>query len=308
MYVGLASLVCVGLTASMVPAKAMMIMASPISQRVATADVVVVGKVTGFGDKTVSVASSPGAKEKTEYQIAIVKIETNIHGAKGMKEIRVGFIPQGAGGRPGGPIIRPGFRRPSVNLALNQEACLFLTKHAEGDFYVAPAYFSIINKKDNPNFKKEVAEITRYAKLLADPKAGLDSKNKDDQLMTAALLIYNYRTPKFGFGEPKMKPVDAAFSKKILLVLANAKWAAARPGGPVRPGGGIGVGAFQATPQNLFFQLGLTEKDGWVPPKNGKIDEAAKKWLKDNAGKYRIQQFVYEKAEKKSDKSEKSEK
>jgi hypothetical protein len=93
MWTGAASLLCVALTSSLTPAKALMIAPSPISQRVATADCIVVGKVTGFGDKTVSVSSFPGAKDKQEYQIAIVKVESNIHGAKGVKEIRVGFMP-----------------------------------------------------------------------------------------------------------------------------------------------------------------------------------------------------------------------
>src|SRR5262249_12846354 len=125
---GLASLLCMGLAASLSPAKALMIAASPISQRVATADCVVVGKVIGFGDKTVSVPVAPGAKDKQEYQIAIVKIETNIRGAKGMKEVRVGFIPPMAA--PGGGGVRPHIRRPmAVSFTLNQEACLFLTKH-----------------------------------------------------------------------------------------------------------------------------------------------------------------------------------
>jgi hypothetical protein len=59
------------------------------------------------------------------------------------------------------------------------------------------------------------------------------------------------------------------------------------------------------TPQTIFFQLGLTPKDGWTPPKDFKqLPDEAKKWLKDNADKYVIQRFVYEKKDK-EDKSEK---
>src|SRR5690348_6150763 len=118
MQMGLASLLCMSLAASLSPARALMIAPAPISQRVATADCIVVGKVIGFGDKTVSVPVAPGAKEKQEYQIALVKIETNLRGAKGMKEIRVGFIPPMAA--PGGG-IRPHIRRPRpVTFTLNQ--------------------------------------------------------------------------------------------------------------------------------------------------------------------------------------------
>src|SRR5262249_49734230 len=155
MWMGLASLLCMSVTASMTPAKAVMIAPSPISQRVATADCIVVGKVIGFGDRTVSVAAFPGAKDKQEYQIAIVKIETNILGAKGVKEIRVGFIPPPPPTAPAaGGGVRPHIRRPfrGVTFTLDQEACLFLTKHHSGDFYTAPAYFSVINKQGNANF------------------------------------------------------------------------------------------------------------------------------------------------------------
>jgi len=291
MWMGLASLLCLAATTSLTTAKAMMIAPAPLSQRVATADYVIVGKVTGFGDKTVSVAPFPGAKNKQEYQIALIKVETNILGAKGMKEIRVGFIPPMATPAGGPRIIRRPFR--SVTFTLNQEALVFLTKYPEGDFFVAPAYYSVINK--GANFDKEVDEVKHCAKLLAEPKAGLESKDKADRLLTAGLLIAHYRQRRPVAGEAKTTPIDAELSKQILLTLADADWAA-RPGRP---------GAFQMTPQSLFYQLGVTPKDGWTQPKDFKqFPEAAKTWLKDNADKYRIQRFVYEK----KDKEEKSDK
>jgi hypothetical protein len=277
---GLAGLLCAA-TTSLSTAKAIMIAPAPLSQRVATADCVVVGKVTGFGDKTVTA-------NKVEYQIAIIKVESNILGAKDMKEIRVGFIPPMASA-PGQPIRRRPFR--GVSFTLNQEACLFLNKHPQGDFYVAPAYFSVINK--GANFDKEMAEVKRCAKLLAEPKAGLEAKDKTDRILTAGMLVAQYRRYPFGGGELKTEPIDAALSKKILLTLADADW----KGRPVRPV------PFQMTPQSIFAQLNLTAKDGWTPPKDLKqFPEAAKTWLKDNAGKYRIQRFVHEKKEEKRDK------
>jgi hypothetical protein len=279
-----------GVMASMTPAKAVMIAPSPISQRVATADCIVVGKVIGFGDRTVSVPAIPGAKDKQEYQIALVKIETNILGAKGVKEIRVGFIPPpapAAGGGRGGVILRKPFR--GVTFTLDQEACLFLTKHHAGDFYTAPMYFSVINKQGNANFGKEVEEVQRCAKLLADPKAGLEAKEKADRLLTAGMLVAHYRQRRPSAGAPKTQPIDAELSKKILQTLADADWTARRP----RPG------PLALTPQTIFAQLNLTAKDGWTPPKDYKqFPEKAKEWCKDHAGKYVIQRFVYEKSEK----------
>lgn len=282
---GLASLLYAAMVGSPSIARALMIAPAPLPQRVATADCIVVGKVVGFGDKTVSASAFPGVKEKQEYQIAVIKIETAIRGVKGVKEIRVGFIPpmQGPAGGPGRPIIRRPIR--SVSFTLNQEACLFLTKHHEGDFYTAPMYFSVLNKQGNANFAKEVDEVKRCAKLLADPKAGLESKSKEDRLQTAGMLIYHYRQRRPGTAEPKTAPIDAKLSKKILHTLASADWSAQ----PARPG------PLAMTPQTIFYQLNLTAKDGWTPPRDFKqFPEAAKKWLKDHEDKYVIHRFVYE--------------
>jgi hypothetical protein len=238
-------------------ASAMMIAPAPLAQRVATADCIVVGKVTGFGDKTVKATRFPGEKEKVDYQIALVRIETNIQGAKDRKEIRVGFVPPMA--VPAGGPIRPVLRRPmSPTLVLNQEALLFLTKHHNEDFYVVPMYFSVVNKQGNANFKQEVEEVRRCVRLLADPKAGLEAKTKADRLLTAGMLVAHYRQPRPSGGELKTKPINAELSQKILQTLADADWNP-RPGRP---------GAFQMTPQTIFAQLGVTEKDGFTPPRD----------------------------------------
>jgi hypothetical protein len=52
-------------------------------------------------------------------------------------------------------------------------------------------------------------------------------------------------------------------------------------------------------PQGAFLRLGLTEKDGWTMSKDATaVNDAAKKWLKDNAETYRVQKFVLDKGEK----------
>src|SRR6516162_2722914 len=60
-----------GLTFLAVPAWAMMIAPPVISQRVAAADAIVVGKVTGFADKSVTAVRYPGGTDKVNYQIAL---------------------------------------------------------------------------------------------------------------------------------------------------------------------------------------------------------------------------------------------
>jgi hypothetical protein len=295
---GSAGLSCLALLAGALPVGAMMIAPAPVPQRVATADVVVVGKVTAFADKTVSARPVPGAPEKVEYQVAIVRIDDALLGAKDRKEIRVGFrLPPPAVNPvpgPGGGPVRIGpirkWREPS--LVLDQEAMLFLVKHPEADFYVMPAYYSVIDKK-SPGFANDLAEVQKAARLLADPKASLESKNADERLLTAGLLISRFRTPRVG-APAKTEPIDATQSKLILQTLADADWKAAP-----RPG----IGLYLMTPQALFFRLGLQAKDGWVQPKDGKaIPEAAQKWLKDNADTYRIERFVAAEKTEKNDK------
>ena len=285
---GLLGLSGAALLAARAPAQAkMMIAPPPLAQRVAAADAVVVGKVTGFADKAVAAVRYPGGTDTVNYQIALVKVEDALFGPKDAKTVRVGFLPPAP---PAPPPARPGFRPPirrypQANLTLNQEACLFLTKHPAGDFYVLATYYDVLNKAGNPGFEKEVEEARRCAKLLAGPKAGLASANKDDRTLTAVMLVTRYRTQRWYAGKPpKAEPIDAAQSKAILTALADADWTIGNPR------------QAQASPQAMFNRLGLTDKDGWVPPKDARrYADEAKAWLKEHADTYRIQRFVPEK-------------
>lgn len=285
---GLAGLSILALTALAAPARALLIAPNPVPMRVANADAVVVGKVVGYADKKVPANRFKGDTE--EYQIALVEVKDAVLGKLG-KEIKVGFIPPGAGpvGPIGGPVrpIRPPIRRPGgVTLNLGQEVCLFLSKAPGGrDFYTAPMYFDVINKEGNPNFANEVAEARKAAALLVNPKASLKSKDAQTRLNTAGMLIGRYRNQRVP--DAKQVNIDAEESKLILQTLANADW---------NPAPGIGrPGINMMNPQNLFFRLGLTPADGWVQPMDFKmLPDEAKKWLTANADKYRIKRFVNE--------------
>ncbi|HVS34492.1 MAG TPA: hypothetical protein VMS17_02855 [Gemmataceae bacterium] len=289
LWAGIAGLSCLVLAASPVCARAMMIAPPPLSQRTALADAVVVGKVTGFGEKLVS-AVPPGGGDKVDYQIAIVQVGDAAAGLKDAKEIKVGFLPPPPTPPQPGPgpvLIRK--RYPQFTLTQDQEACLFLVKHPTGDFYIGVNYYDIIDKK-TPDFDKSLDEIKRCAKLLADATASLKGKNNDDRFLTASMLIARYRTAKPG--QTKTEPIDAEQSKLILQALADADW------NPKPPQPGVFMG-FQMTPQVAFFRLNLTPQDGWMLPKDPKdIPDAAKQWLKDNVEKYPIQRFVADKKDK----------
>ena len=69
-------------------------------------------------------------------------------------------------------------------LGKDQEVCLFLARHPAETFYILPDFWGAIDAR-SPNAEKEVELAKRTAKLLADPMAGLKSKDADDRLITA---------------------------------------------------------------------------------------------------------------------------
>jgi hypothetical protein len=247
--------------------------ALPLPNRVATADLILVGKVTSFEDKTEKAIPFPGAKDKIDYKVAVVTIGDALPAPKDLKTIRLGFTPT-----PPGVVISPAPFQPTVNL----EGCFFLTKHADADFYLASGQLEFIGKK-SADFDKDLTLIKRCAKLLEDPDASLKSKNAEDRFLAAGMLVARYSTRK----SPKSKtePIDAEQSKRILEALASADWAPSPD-------------MMQLSPLMVLNRLPLTEKDGWKPPspKDPKAyADYAQKWLKDHAESYRIQRFVAEK-------------
>jgi len=280
----LAGVACLALLTA-AQAKALMIAPPPAGTRIASADVVVVGKVTGFGAKLVKGEMFKG--DERDMQIAKIKVSDTLVG-KEVKEIEVGFFPPANNNGGGGPrIIKRG---PSVQLKQDEEYALILTKHpTKKDTYVVVNYYDAIAKKDNGNFDKEIETIKKSAKLLAKPEDGLKSKDADERLTTASLLVTRYRTNRLP--EPKTEEISAEQSKLILEVLASADWA------PKNQRFG------EPNAQQTFFMLGLTEKDGWKQPQDfTKLADTAKKWCKDNADKYRIKRFVNETKEEKDEK------
>jgi hypothetical protein len=247
-----------------------------LPQRLAWADRVIVGTVESIEEKPVKAPRGRGDKEEVEFQVAVIKIDDAIAGAKGLTHIRVGFIPPESGA----------YRRgPYQSLTKGQEACFFLSPHGAANFHIIPDYYDLFDKKDNANFDKEIAEVKRCAKLLADPAAGLASEKADERYLTAAMLLTRYRVQRpYGPRQTKTESLDAKESRRLLEILAEADWY------------NRNQHTYLMTPAHLFGSLGLTENDGWKPPQDfSKVPEAAKKWLKENAGTYRVQRFVPDK-------------
>jgi hypothetical protein len=304
-YALAALLAAAGLVALNESASGLMIAMRPASQRAATAQVVVVGKVTAIEKDTVDATRFAGDKEKVAHKVAVVKIENNLGGADNLTHIKVGFIPrpkaqpapvpQPGGGPVGRPFVRPRPGLQTPELKEGQEMLLFLDKHPSGGFYVMAAMSPPVDVTTDAG-KKELESVKKVAALLADPAKGLKSDKADVRAETAALLVMKYRNyPAFG-GEVDQVPVGAEESKLILKALADADWKGTR----TTPG--------TITPYGAFTQLGLTDKDGWKPPvfppqKPGQppVDfvgiqkEAFVKWLAGPGKDYRVKKVVSKK-------------
>jgi len=243
----------------------------PLSMQVAVADAIVLGKAISFGPKLV--APETGKADAEGMQIAEVEVTENLLGS-GLKKIRVGFYPV-VGGRSG--------RVPTMTPELGQEAFWILTAHpSKKDTFLMRNYFDMVQKKDNPDFTRQVDEIRRCVKLLKNPMLVLKGKDRDNRYLVMAMLVTRYRTVRTGMEKQASIPVEE--SKLLLETLADADWT----------GNTAGQSGYVA-PLGLFHRLGITDKDGWNPPKEfAQFSDHAKKWLRDNAGTYQIKRFAPE--------------
>jgi len=276
-----AGLAGLALLLAALPAPAMRIYLPPY-YKVAQAQAIVIGKVTAIEDKTVAATMFPGAKEKSDYTVAVVKVEDALLGAKGLTHVKVGFVlPKPVPPPPpGGPFILVKGPAP-IKLEVNQEVCLFLTKHHETEFFTIA---SVMDKK-----APELEQVKKFAKLLADPSASLKSKDADQRTMTAALLVLHYRQRPLG-NKVKEEEIDEDQSKLILKALTEGDWNKKV------------TSRDEVTPIVGFNALGLTDKDGWnfkaLPGQPADAyQQAAQTWLKAHADSYRVKQFVAEKKE-----------
>jgi hypothetical protein len=241
--------------------------ALPLPNRVANAEVIVVGKVTSIEDKPVI------AKNKTEYKIAVVTVSSSLLAPKGTKTVRLGFVPP-----PPMVVINP----PPFQATVGQEGCYFLTKHGEGDFFVASGQLSFLDKSRD-GFAKDVALIERCTKLLENPAESLKAKDAQDRFLTAGMLVYRYTTRSSATA--KKEAIPAEESKRILEAMASADWTA--------------KGEFtHLSPMMVLHRLPLTVKDGWKPPPATDAKAYAtyaQTWLMEHAESYRIERYVAEK-------------
>jgi hypothetical protein len=248
----------------------------PLPERIALADLIVIGKVTSLDSEPIDalpLLPIPGVSKQVTYRIVNITVSKPLLGAKAVTRVRVGFVPPMDSRKPAPFKL--------ARLALHQDGCFFLRKHPQEPFYVASASYDVMDKTDAKEYSRELAELTRCMRLLADPQAGLRAKQADNRLLTAALLIYRYRTPRHIYrGKPKTEPIEAAECKELLGVLAEADWTA-KGAPPWR------------TPLSMFLRLGVTEEDGWQPPALlSEVAPAAQRWLREHGATYRIHRYL----------------
>jgi hypothetical protein len=208
--------------------------------------------------KVTSVENKPVKTASGEFAVAVLKVENGLVGVKGLTHIKIAF--------------QPGQLEPG------QEACWMLTKMPGENYFMAPDYFSTI-RKDDPTYAAQVELVKRSAVILEDPVKGLKGKDANDRLLAAAVMLGKYRP--WATASQKQEDIDAVQSKLILEALAEVDWNKFDPN-------------LHVNAQQLFYRLGVTEKDGWVPPMNfQQFAPMAKERLKANAEKYRIKRFVF---------------
>ncbi len=240
----------------------------PLPQRVALADAVVVGTVAELESQPVQafpllrVRGGP----RVPFKMARVRIDRVLLGPAGPEPVRVG--------------VGPGRAMPEW--AEGQSGCFFLHKHPDGPFYVLSAGSDFIDSR-REDFATDLDLAGRCARLQANTDEGLRSRDGEDRLLTAALLIFRFRTVQCVYsGEPRTEPIDAGLSHCILAVLREGPLSDKAARGP--------TGRL-----TLFLRLGVTEEDGWKPPHDlAGITAAAEKWLRENAATYRIRRYVPE--------------
>jgi hypothetical protein len=260
--------------------------------RIVRSDIVVLGRVVAVEPKDVEAVLSSDSPFKLDYRIAVVKVHEVIHGKKGVKEFRLGFVSPDQDRKVDkagkaislSPLL---FRSAKVG----ENGLFFLRKHHQSDFYENPMLFGLFGvflpSSDSPEFTKNLENARRLSKVLEVPVEALKAKNASNRFLGATMLISRYRLNGAKASKLPEKSIDADESKLLLKALVEADWKDVNEA--------LTATMYPPHPYRLFLQLGVTKTDGYDPPKNAPdfrdTLRYTQNWLRDNQEKYRIQRF-----------------
>jgi hypothetical protein len=260
-------------------------------EKVAHAELVVTGKVASF-DKDAMLVQYAGDPNKVAHKVAVIKIEKGLLGAGKMTEVKVAFVappkpdPNAPPVRPGRP-GRGGFQQ--IDLKEGQQATFFLTRHVGGDYYAISPMLAPIDSKDE-NAKAAAEVVAKAAAAVADPVKALKAEKAEERFLAATAVISKYRSFPQDGRETTTEKVPAEESKLLLQALAEGDWSK--------------YDQNTVNGSQVFYSLGLTEKDGWVQPVvvnnpgappvdfNAVMKDAFAQWLKGAGKNYQISKNV----------------
>jgi hypothetical protein len=253
--------------------------AIPLPERIAQADLVVVGRVTAVENENFEAKPLPGSADKPTYRVLGMKADETLLGDKMAKKIRVGFIVKAT------PTVPPPQMLP---IKVGWEGLFFLKKHHQEDFYINFAFFGGFVPSGGPEFAQTLEVARKMANILHDPVAALKVGNASNRYLAVAMLIGKFRQPVVKGQQYKEEPIDAGVSKLLLKALAEADW-------KYDAAWLLETMYYPAHPYHLFQQLGVTKADGYDPPTSDLRDTlaATQKWLLDHQEKYRVKRLTF---------------
>ena len=270
------------------------------------ADVVVIGTVVAVDSEFTPARPLSGgaADQQVGWTTATVKIGAALIGAKGKTHLRVGWLPGQSYDSAASEPRRAALRRPGgcgtmdgigegepITLSEGQEACLLLTPHPDGGFYV-PTLSVAPLVKGRGNYDADLETVVKVVSVVKDPTAALAAKEANDRDFAATTLVRRYRTQLASGRRPychagadprRREQTDPRRTGGNRLEQVQRVRQQPRPG-RVRP-------------------AGATDRDGWTPPaiaddqdRVAVMSAAVKKWLAGHAGTFAIRRYVVEPA------------
>lgn len=245
----------------------------------ALADRVVIGRVAAVEKDQIKAKPIPGVTHHVTYEIFRLAVTETLAGDKAVTEVRIGGVVSDTS-----KVSDPEPIQMPNPVAKDAEGLYFLERHHSGEFYTI---LHFVPKYYGKSFDRDAKDARRYLKLLADPLVSLRSKEPDDRLTTAVLLLTRHQA----FRSAKTVPIPARESKLILGALAEVDWGHDQ-NAPLHP--------YQVThalwrhSQIQAMKAGEVFKEPVLPGKTfAEQSDFLRKWVEKNRDTYRIECSVY---------------